>query len=102
MNIFIFADLENWHHDSLQDFIAIAQDIVDGQEQNLMFTCYKPIQVICLFCECLDRIGSEKQRYQHDCDTTSEDLQKYGSKIIDVIDSKEKDIIERMFMSTDF
>jgi len=67
-----------------------------------MFTCYNPIQVICLFCEGLDRIGGEKQRYAHDCETTSAELQTYGSKIIEVIDAKKKEIIERMFMSTDF
>ena len=67
-----------------------------------MFTCYNSIQVLCLFCECLERIGGEKQRYSHECETISGDLQTYGSKIIGVIDSKEKEIIERMFMSTDF
>ena len=102
MNIITLSEIENWPHVALGDFIEIAQNIVGGQEQNLMFTCYNPVQVICLFCECLDRIGGEKQRYAHDCETTSAELQTYGSKIIDVIDPKKKDIIERIFMSTDF
>jgi hypothetical protein len=43
MNIITLSEIENWPHVALGDFIEIAQNIVGGQEQNLMFTCYNPV-----------------------------------------------------------
>jgi hypothetical protein len=67
-----------------------------------MYCCYNPILAICLVCESLDRIGGDNARYQLDCENISTALQSFGSKIIDNIDPKEKQIIESIFMDTDF
>jgi hypothetical protein len=67
LNIFIYADMENWSGQHLKDFIEIARNIISGErEQNLMYCCYNPILAICLVCESLDRIGGDNMRYHID------------------------------------
>ena len=64
LNIFIYADIENWNNTHMREFINIAQNIVSGdREQNLMFCCYNPILVVCLFCEGLERIAGDNMRF---------------------------------------
>lgn len=51
LNILIFADFRRWLNlKDLKELIVIAQNIKDpDKEQNMMYVCYNPILVICLF-----------------------------------------------------
>jgi hypothetical protein len=45
-----------------------ANDAIDAEKElNLMYKCYNPILVICLFSEQLAAIGDAKTKFENDC-----------------------------------
>lgn len=105
LNVLIFTQFEQQDNELTQGFIeftgSVVNDIDPSNNQNLMFQCYNPILVICLFTEILMNIGDSISAYKHDCDGTSQALHSLGEKLIENMDES-KISIETIFMETDF
>jgi hypothetical protein len=49
------------------------KDIVDSDiEQNRILLCYNPVLAIALGCEFLDKIGTNKNIFKHECKIAKE------------------------------